>query len=1477
VVSFVRPEWLLLELLALPILAMHLRRRRRVVVPSILIWSRVLGVPATRASRRVPVPTVLLLLQLLALTLLVLGLARPTFGGSVPDHWIVVVDASGSMQASDVPPSRIAAARSYLESGLRRHLVGSGRRERVSIVAMGAVPEVLGARLTSLDAARRAAAALEPTAADPDWARLGSVLPGLVRRGERTAVTILTDPSDAKAATAAVASALGDASVRSVSFAGAHPSNLGLASVSVAPTASGTWRIAGTVRRYAGSLDRTQVDVLFGTGGRDSMLPWTTLDANLGTDGTATFQTELKLPAPGTLELRLPADDLASDNGADYLLRAGPLQIKVLEVGPGDAPLERALTSIDGVKVYRAASLPASVSDYALVVVDGVHVDRRPATATWWLDAPPPGVAFGAAVSVPTASAWLPGHPLSRTVDWTALHVTRADVAPRLPGADVLLQAGGHPLVQARTTPQGREVLTTFALKDSDWPTLTSFPAFVYDLVRWVAPDLGRAVATPCRAGQACPLDPGLAGPSAQLYGPTGAAILLADPWVSPQASSGATSEAWLATGLAPLFRPRQPGLYTVEDGTARRTVAVNAWGSSFSALQPKGAGAAPGARRLPATWKVLLTAALLALLVEAWLAAGAPLGLRSRGPGRTVRWREVWAWRLAAAALLVLALVDPPLPWPQHDHQAVLVSDQPSLLPAQASSTLRSFRSAAAGSAGANTRLGVVSLGSEPAVEADLGSRWRPTASRPTAAWPGSDLGDALRTALGMLPRGRGGRVVVAASDAAAGGDLGDALAEARARRIPIDVLPVAAGRAGDASVEAVRTPPDVYPKGPFTVHGIVRSATQQAATVRILQDGVLKEQRSVQLAPGSNDVRAKLTVDTSGRHTVTMEVKAANDTFAANDRNTAVVDVRPEPRVALVTETPARAKVLVAALAEQGVKADVVSPTNAPWDVKGWLAYDAAILMDVPAIDLHSTQQAQLETWVRDDGGGLLILGGANSFGPGGYFNTPIERMSPLSSKIPRQAPQVALLFVLDRSGSMQQQVGGMSRLAIAKSATVDAVKLLNPASLTGVVVFDTRATPVVPLQKVSALSDLSSRLAAVQAAGGTSLYPALVEALHELQGVDSMTKHVVVMSDGLSQPADFEGIISQMRAAGITVSAVSISEEADKSFLQHIAALGKGAFHAATDVKALPSILAQEALLLSANPVKTESIQPIWGDRKASFLDGLPDALPPLGGYVQTSVKPQANVALAGADGTPLLASWRYGVGRVIAFASQVAGPWTAAWLNDPLYAKLWSQAVRWTLSKAPRPGLNVRLTRQGDEGRVEVQAVAPNGGPASGVHLVAAVTGPDGREQAVTLREAARGSYEGGFAIDGAGSYRVQVGPTGGATGPATWAPASGQLVAAYPARYAQGADQPGLLEAIASATGGRVLTGSEPLVPGRSGWRLTSRFLPDLWLLLALGVFLVELAARYLSLRTWWAVLRRGRAARGRHPGTARGV
>jgi uncharacterized protein YegL len=550
-----------------------------------------------------------------------------------------------------------------------------------------------------------------------------------------------------------------------------------------------------------------------------------------------------------------------------------------------------------------------------------------------------------------------------------------------------------------------------------------------------------------------------------------------------------------------------------------------------------------------------------------------------------------------------------------------------------------------------------------------------------------------------------------------------------------------------------------------------------------------------------------------------------------------------------------PAWAEIFAKALAVHEIKSKIVEPKRAPYYLKDWLAYSAIVLMNVPAIDLSTLQQELIEKAVAEHGRGLLMLGGENSFGPGGYYETPLERVSPLSSRVPREAPRVGLAFVLDRSGSMQRNEGGATRLDIAKQATVSAIRLLHPDSLISIVAFDSEARVLMPLGAARDSAAVAKALGELEPGGGTAIYPGLVEALHQLDGVDAMAKHIVVMSDGLTQPGDFPGILKAISAQGISVSTVSIGEGADGAMLQDIARMGKGAFHSTQDFKALPSILSQEALLLSGKPVEERLAAPLWVDRSTEFFAGMPERMPTLGGYVLTTRKPQAELHLVVNDAkqepVPLFASWRYGNGRVVALTTQGAGAWTQAWEDMPEYPLLWSQTLR-HIFPGIGEGISPRLTQHGDEVDADVEVLDPAGAPREGLKVTAllARSGPAEAAAAttavpapLTLAETAPGQYRGHFLLDGPGDFVLRVS--------ADQFTAEVPLSVAYPALYQFTRADPDRLAALATATGGRMLTNEEQIF-GSGTWRLLTRSLWQVWVAAALALFMAELVIRYAS-------------------------
>ncbi len=821
-------------------------------------------------------------------------------------------------------------------------------------------------------------------------------------------------------------------------------------------------------------------------------------------------------------------------------------------------------------------------------------------------------------------------------------------------------------------------------------------------------------------------------------------------------------------------FRPTNVGLYRVSAGDRSEIIAIN------GVVAPRAEEAAVASKAAPfplALWPWLLALVVLVLVVETIIAgAGSERFLRVAGLAKSsplhLRRRIVLTLRLGTLGLLVLAAVNVPLPWPEWGRAVMPV-----------------------GVSGAN-------------------------------AERGGDDGLAVRLAAASLPWDRPGRLLVDGQGSLAAADARRVASELNARDIVLDLnrSPAAFDGVVAADIEA---PGPIYAGDAFELTGIVHSATATRATLTIARDGVELVSQEVDLVAGDNRIDTVMPEAVAG--TADYELRVGTGPASNIHR---ILDVREPGKVAVIAADPAQAAAFVDWLGTQEVVAEAVLPVKAPYLAADWRGYDGAVLLDLPAIALTTQQQQELQAAVANEGLGLLILGGPNAFGPGGYLETPLDELSPLSSRVPRDMPEATLVFVLDRSGSMQQPVGNETRLDVAKQATLSAVKLLNARSQVGVVVFDAEATTVLPLSEVN-VDAVAAAMSTVDPGGGTEIYPGLEAAFNMLRGLESPARHIVVMTDGLSQPADYPGLLARIRAEGITVSSVSIGKGAERELVAEIARLGSGTFHATDDFAALPSILSQEAMLLSGAPIEERRTQPLWASRSEPFLRGLPETMPPIDGFVLTTPKPEATLSMAVLDSKneamPLLASWRHGNGSVLALATDAVGPWSAAWQQLPGYSALWSQALRQFLPPVDRSDLTVTLAERGDgiEARVTVAGALRNLAPA----LVA--TAGD-TTSSVPLRRIRPGLYEGRF-------YPADAGPvTFEAT--AGEAAVSAATHANYPAHLRPALREDGLA-LLAAAT--RQPEGDALHWQARPFWQG--------WLAAGIAALLLELAVRYTGL------------------------
>ena len=505
-----------------------------------------------------------------------------------------------------------------------------------------------------------------------------------------------------------------------------------------------------------------------------------------------------------------------------------------------------------------------------------------------------------------------------------------------------------------------------------------------------------------------------------------------------------------------------------------------------------------------------------------------------------------------------------------------------------------------------------------------------------------------------------------------------GDVLPVVLAGRTPVSTVPLPSSTEPEVQVAQVSVPASVREGEPFFLDVVVNTNQTTAARIEIYRDGVridAESENSVMLQPGENRFRFPQQVVDQRQATFRVQVVDVADTRWDNNAAEAVVVTSGRPQVLLTDSDLAQTDALRWALEEQSIRVDLRPPNGIPDSLTQMHHYDAVLLSNVPATDLTARQMETLRGYVQDLGGGLLMLGGDQSFGLGGYFGSPLEEILPVRTDFEKEEekPSLALMLLIDRSGSM-----GGQKIELAKDAARAAVELLGPQDQVGVIAFDDQSYWISELHPAADKQYVLERISTMVAGGGTNIYPAMRDALDSLQKAVARLKHLILLTDGISAPGDITGITAEMAAAQITVSTVGVGEGADQPLLQQVARQGRGRYHFCDHPQSIPQVFVKETITASKSALNELPFVPLQ-IQPTTVLDSIDmQSAPVLLGYVTTQPKPTSEVILVTESGDPLLAWWRDGLGMSLAFTSDASTRWAAEWMTWNDFPVFWRSA-------------------------------------------------------------------------------------------------------------------------------------------------------------------------------------------------------
>ncbi|MCA9149594.1 MAG: VWA domain-containing protein, partial [Planctomycetales bacterium] len=449
------------------------------------------------------------------------------------------------------------------------------------------------------------------------------------------------------------------------------------------------------------------------------------------------------------------------------------------------------------------------------------------------------------------------------------------------------------------------------------------------------------------------------------------------------------------------------------------------------------------------------------------------------------------------------------------------------------------------------------------------------------------TDLSAAITLARAAVPAGYVPQILLLTDGRETRGNVLEQTANRR--DVPISVVPLEPSNRPEVQLEELLAPSEVRVGEPFELTAVVQTRKAGPATLTLYRDGLavdLAGENQIALQPGENRLRLSQQIDTATTANFTVEVAAADDFTLDDNQATARVVVAGVPRVLAVDAEPDTLDSWRWALEEQQIQVEVRAPTGLPATLAELVEFDAIVLSQVSATDITVEQMDLLRDYVQRLGGGLAMLGSDQSFGLGGYFKTAVDTLLPVRCDLEqeKEKPSLAMMLVVDRSGSM----GGL-KLKLAKDAAEGTLELLGPRDQLGLIAFDDDPHWISQLRSAADKVQITRDIRRLTAAGGTNLYPALTQAGTALKQTAAKLKHVILLTDGISAPAQFEPLVADLAAAQITISAVAVGEQADRKLLEAIALQGGGRFYQCQDPHAVPQIFAQETVMASKSAVE------------------------------------------------------------------------------------------------------------------------------------------------------------------------------------------------------------------------------------------------------------------------------------------------
>lgn len=840
---------------------------------------------------------------------------------------------------------------------------------------------------------------------------------------------------------------------------------------------------------------------------------------------------------------------------------------------------------------------------------------------------------------------------------------------------------------------------------------------------------------------------------------------------------------------------------------------------------------------------------------------------------------------RCVVLALLAGAMAEPNIRRVSKDVSVIVVVDKSMSMPTAASEKLRTYLETGSAEAKVRDRMGVVTAAEQGRAQVIPSSEVKPSLvvedrfkkgddwdAGPREA---TDLAEAVRMAMALRPEDSAARILIHSDGNENKGSLISGAEAARAAGIPIDVLPAKYDIKNEVVLDQIVAPATARKGQTVDVRLLLTATRNTKGKLGLLVNGrpydlngaAAGELQTVELTEGNNVLKVPVELLAGGPQqfeAVFEPDDAGTDQFVQNNKAQSVTFVSTEGRILMLAEDERAAAPIARVLDGLRIGVDIKPPSEGPQSIVELQRYDAVFLVSVPASSFSARQLQELTSYVRDSGGGLVMVGGENSFGAGGWIGTPIADALPVKLDPPqkRQIPRGAMVLLMHSCEMPQGNFWGQK----TAQAAVDALSRLD---LVGVMEAQFAGQGwVYPLSPKGDGAELTKAINNLRFSDMFDYTPPMQVALAALQQAKAGFKHMLIISDGDPQSPP-PSLLAQFIQNKITVSCVEVFPHGSM-FGNTMANIAKqtGGNHYTINtlgqVAKLPQIFIKEAQIVRRTLIwEGEPVRPtVTGATET--MRGLGGMLPPIGGYVVTADREglsQITSRMPGENPDPITAQWQFGLGRTVAITTDSATRWSPSWLSWDRFRGFWEQHARWVMRPSGSNNVSIVTQTEGERTKVIATMLDPQGEPLNFARVTARSVAPDLKGIDFEMRQTGPGRYEGNFDSATSGAYlvnmRYDVAKGGTGDGAAGGGVESGTAQVAVTRRgadeYRALRDNTALLEQAAAVSGGRLMADNPAASDlfSREGLTMPVSLRP-IWLataLAAVGLFLIDVGVR----------------------------